>query len=267
VRAVLVLAIALLTVGLWRPSSIHHGSLVVAVPVATGWVVCGDTRKTSTVFAATEDETKVFALGPGVLAGATGLRRVIEQGTTVFDVAERVLAFARSRPFDGRDDYIEVLGKTLGDDFIRAVPTRTWPEIEALEAKSPSVFSVALFWVTRDGLPRWADARFHLKGGPRYATRSTRESLATRNELRPVVLGNLAVVDELQHGRLPAFDTLRRDAELRRFLMPPYAWRTQHAADAERFGRRLVETTSTRLTELQPGPSDVGPTADCLTAS
>ena len=79
----------------------NHGSLVVAMPVASGWVVCGDKRKMSNLVDPTEDEVKVFALGPGVVAAATGLRRVIE-GETLFDVVERVQAFARTRPFDMR---------------------------------------------------------------------------------------------------------------------------------------------------------------------
>src|SRR4249920_850496 len=82
----------------WHAVGIEHGSLVVAMPVASGWVVCGDTRKNSTLFEATDDEVKVFELGKGVVAGATGLRRV-KEGATLFDVADRVQAFVRTRAF------------------------------------------------------------------------------------------------------------------------------------------------------------------------
>ena len=139
------------------------------------------------------------------MAAATGLRRVIE-GATLFDVVERVQTFARTRPFDGRDDYAEALAKALGADFARMVPRRVWPQVEEQERKARSAFTVALFWVTKAGLPRWADVNFHLVGGPRYASRSHRDVPATSNKLRPVILGNLALVDELQHGssrRLP----------------------------------------------------------------
>jgi hypothetical protein len=245
---------------------IDHGSLVIAMPVGSGWVVCGDKRKTSNLVEPTEDEVKVFALAPGVVAGATGLRRVIE-GDTLFDVVERVQAFARTRPFDGRDDYAEALAKALGADFSRLVPERIWPQVEKQEREARSAFTVALFWVTKAGLPRWADVNFHLVAGPRYTSRSTNDVLATSNKLRPVIIGNFAVIDELQYGAQPAFAEARRDSEMRRFLMTPYLWRERTAAEAERFGRRLIEFTSTRLGELQRRPSDVGPTADCLRVS
>ena len=74
-------------------TAIEHGSLVIAMPVASGWMVCGDKRKMSNLVAPTEDEVKVFALGPGVVAAATGLRRVLE-GETMFDGVERTQAFA-----------------------------------------------------------------------------------------------------------------------------------------------------------------------------
>ena len=241
----------------------HRGSLVIAMPVSSGWVVCGDKRKMSNLVGPTEDEVKVFRLGPGVVAGATGLRRVIEGGT-LFDVVERVQAFARVRPFDGRDDYAEALAKALGADFSRLVPARIWPQVEAQERAARSAFTVALFWVTPSGLPRWADVNFHLVGGPRYASRSTNDSLAITNKLRPVIIGNPAVIEELQHGSQPSFGDVRRDADVRRFLIAPYMWRDRKATEAERFGRRLIELTSARLGELQQTPPDVGPTADCL---
>jgi len=244
-------------------ASIEHGSLVVALPVASGWVVCGDKRKMSNLVEPTEDEVKVFALGSGVVAAATGLRRVIE-GETLFDVVERAQAFARTRPFDARDDYAEALAKALGSDFGRLVPERIWPQVETQERAARSAFSVALFWATPAGLPRWADVNFHLVAGPRYTARTTNDSLATTNKLRPVILGNLVLIDELQHGYQPAFSDARRDAEIRRFLIAPYMWRERMAPEAERFGRRIIEITSARLGELQKTPVDVGPSADCL---
>jgi hypothetical protein len=258
-----VIAIVLST---WVTASlvdIQHGSPVIAMPVTTGWVVCGDKRKMSNLVDPTEDEVKVFALGQGAIAAATGLRRVIE-GETLFDVVERVQAFARTRPFDGRDDYAEALAKALGADFARLVPARVWPQVEAQERQARSAFTVALFWTTAAGLPRWADLNFHLVAGPRYTARTTNDVLATTNKLRPVVLGNLVLVDELQHGFQPTFAEARRDPEVRRFLVSPYAWRERNTMEAERFGRRLIELTSARLGELQRKPSDVGPTADCL---
>jgi len=245
------------------PASIEHGSLVIALPVAPGWVVCGDKRKMSNLVDPTEDEVKVFELAPGVVAAATGLRRVIE-GETLFDVVERVKAFARTRPFDGRDDYAEALAKALGADFARLVPERVWPQVEQQERAARSAFTVALFWVTKAGLPRWADVNYHLVAGPRYTSRSTNDVLATSNKLRPVILGNLVLIDELQHGVQPAFGEARRDPEIRRFLISPYAWRERMVGEAERFGRRIIELTSARLGELQKKPSDVGPSADCL---
>ena len=258
-------AIAIVLATCWAASlvEIQHGSLVIAMPVASGWVVCGDKRKMSTLVDPTEDEVKVFQLGPGVVAGATGLRRVIE-GETLFDVVERVKAFARTRPFDRRDDYAEALAKALGADFARLVPERIWPQVQSQEREARSAFTVALFWVTSTGLPRWADVNFHLVAGPRYTSRSTNDTLATTNKLRPVILGDLVLIDELQHGSQPAFGEARRDPQVRRFLIAPYLWKERTATEAETFGRRIIEVTSARLGELQKKPTDVGPTADCL---
>jgi hypothetical protein len=262
IAVVVVTLVVLALAAGWR-TRLEHGSLVIAMPVASGWVVCGDKRKMSNLVEPTEDEVKVFMLGPGVVAAATGLRRVIE-GETLFDVVERVQAFAHTRPFDGRDDYAEALAKAIGADFTRLVPERVWPQVVEQERKARSAFTVALFWVTKAGLPRWADVNFHLVAGPRYTSRSTNDVAATSNKLRPVILGNLVLVDELQHGSLPAFADARRDPDTRRFLIAPYLWREQAAAAAEPFGRRLIQLTSARLGELQRTPSDVGPSADCL---
>jgi len=245
------------------PVQVEHGSLIIGVPVVSGWVVCGDTRKNSSLVAATDDEVKVFSLPGGIVAGATGLRRVIE-GDVLFDVADGVSAFVRTRPFDGQDDYIEALARFLSDEFVRTVPQRIWPSILSSADRGPSVFTVMLFWVTDEGLPRWADLNFHLRGGPRYATRTTWDVLATSNALRPVVIGNLAVVDELQHGSRPDFDRVRAEAGTRRFLREPYAWRERHADEAEAFGRALILFTSQRLGDLQTRPVDVGPIAQCV---
>ena len=260
--ALLLASLVAWTAVVWPPTGLEHGSLVIAMPVASGWVVCGDKRKNSNLFDSTEDEVKVFALANGVAAGATGLRRVNE-GPTLFDVVESVKTFHRTRPFDGRDDYVEALAAFLSAEFVRTVPPRIWPEIEASVEQAPSVFTVMLFWTSAAGLPRWADVNFHLRGGPRHATRSTWDVLATSNKLRPVTIGNLAVVDELQHGFGPAFAEARRDPDIRRFLIAPYLWREHAADEAERFGRRLIELTNARLPELQ-SKADVGPVADCL---
>ena len=264
-RLVVVMLFVLALVGCSR-TRLDHGSLVIAMPVASGWVVCGDKRKTSNLVDPTEDEVKVFQLGPGVVAGATGLRRVIE-GETLFDVVERVKAFAATRPFDGRDDYAEALAKALGADFARLVPERIWPQVQLQEREAHSAFTVAIFWVTKAGLPRWADVNFHLVAGPRYTSRSSNDTLATTNKLRPVILGNLALIDELQHGSQLAFGEARRASDVRRFLIAPYLWRERTATEAETFGRHIIQLTSGRLGELQKKPSDVGPTADCLRAA
>jgi len=264
-RLVVVMFFVLALVACSR-ARLDHGSLVIAMPVASGWVVCGDKRKMSNLVDPTEDEVKVFQLGPGVVAGATGLRRVIE-GDTLFDVVEQVKAFARTRPFDGRDDYAEALAKALGSDFARLVPTRIWPEVQQQEREAHSAFTVALFWATNAGLPRWADVNIHLIAGPRYTSRSTNDTLATTNKLRPVILGNLTLIDELQHGSQLAFGEVRRDPAVRRFLIAPYLWRERTAPEAETFGRHIIQLTSGRLGELQKRPSDVGPTADCLRAT
>ena len=263
---ILIASLLALAAGAWHPLAIEHGSLVIAMPVASGWVVCGDTRKNSTLYEASDDEVKVFALGKGVVAGATGLRRV-KEGATLFDVADSVNAFVRTRAFDGRDDYIEALAKFVSAEFVRTVPARIWPAIGTAAEAAPSVFTVALFWTTGTGLPRWADLNFHVRGGPRYATRTTWDVLATSNKLRPVTIGNLALIDELQHGSQPAFGEARRDADVQRFLIAPYLWRDRTATEAETFGRHIIQLTSGRLGELVKRPSDVGPTADCLRAS
>ena len=88
--------------------------------------------------------------------------------------------------------------------------------------------------------------------------------LATSNKLRPVTIGNLTLVDELQHGFRPAFAEARRERDIRRFLIAPYLWRERTADEAERFGRRLIELTNARLPELQSKPRMSGPVAECL---
>ena len=233
------------------------------MPVATGWVVCGDKRRTNSLFAGSDDEVKVFELTRNVVAAMTGLRRVNENNSTYFDVAESVKAFERANRFDGRPEFADALAKALGDAFVASVPRRIWPQVEQLEVTGPAAFTVMLFWIDAAGLPHWAETRFHLKGGPRYTSRSTRERAALTNGLRTLAIGNLAVIQELQHGGLPSFADARRDPDIRSFLIARYTWRERTADDAERFGRRIIEFTSERLPELDKKESNVGSKADC----
>ena len=63
--ALLLASLVAWTAVVWPPTGLEHGSLVIAMPVASGWVVCGDKRKNSKLFDSTEDEVKVFALANG----------------------------------------------------------------------------------------------------------------------------------------------------------------------------------------------------------
>jgi len=244
----------------------EHGSLVVAAPTRTGWVVCADKRVTSPSRGIRDDDTKVHAIAPSAILAATGTLRFTEESddtiVTRFSASDSVRRFVSDHVFTGTAEFLRRLADGVVSDFnayLSSIPRTEWPGFD--ESRDSTLFQLPLFWNTRDGTPQMALLRLPSRQQPDMEIVISKPD----DQLRPAAFGNLRVWLEIVRGRRKEFDDLRRDAEIRRFVLSAYDRHTVRPAEAEAFARRLILLTHQRLPLLQGGTPDVGPTADCLT--
>lgn len=251
--------------GVGAQANRERGSLIVGVPVQSGWVVCGDKRVISPIRGVRDDETKVFQIRRSLVFGVTGLQRMIElvdgEIITRFSVADVVRKYLSTRPFAGTQGDV----RGLGDELVSAFETylaQTPPDGRPPSGDADSSgFSVAVFWVDKSG-PIGATLRLP------FRQRLTIEVSHSRGAIdggpRPVGFGNTRVWLELERGKRQAFAQARADATIGALLSPDSGYVTTSRRDAERFARRMIATTSEMNPLLGVTPSDVGPTMDCF---
>lgn len=243
----------------------EHGSLIVGVPVQSGWVVCGDKRVISPIGGVRDDQTKVFQVRRGLVFGVTGLQRMVElldgEVITSFSVADVVRQHMATRPFTGTQDDLRALGDELATAFqayLARAPTDALPRFEDSDT---SVFSVAVFWVDRSSP---TVAMLHVRLRQTATVDISRSHVGIGGGTRSVGMGNTRVWLELERGKRKEFGKARADASVQALLNPDLDYVKTSRRDAERYARRMIAVTSDMNPLLGPAPSDVGPTADCL---
>ena len=255
----------LATLGSLASTTSEHGSLIVGVPVQSGWVVCGDKRVISPIRGVHDDQTKVFQVRPGLIFGVTGFQRMVElvegEVITRFSVADVVTQHLSTRPFTGTQDDLQALGNELVSalqTFLARTHTDGLPE---LEESDTSGFSIAVFWVEKSSP---TVAMWRLRFQPVIAVDISKSRISIGGGPRSVGMGNTRVWLELERGTRKEFGKVRTDPSIQAFLSPDSDYVTTSRRDAERFARRMIAVTSEMNPLLGLVPSDVGPTVDCL---
>lgn len=243
----------------------EHGSLIVGVPVQSGWVVCGDKRVISRIRGVGDDQTKVFQVRPGLVFGVTGLQRMVElvdgEVITSFSVAGVVRQHLATRPFTGTQDDLQALGDELASALQAYLARAPTDGLSGLDDAGTSGFSVAVFWVDRSSP---TVAMLHVRLHPTPKVDISRSHVGIGGGARSVGMGNTRVWLELERGTRKDFGRARADSLIRALLNPDLDYVTTSRRDAERLARRMIAVTSEMNPLLGLAPSDVGPTADCL---
>ena len=243
----------------------ERGSLIVGVPVQSGWVVCGDKRVISPIRGVRDDQTKVFQVRPGLVFGVTGFQRMVElvegEVITRLSVADVVKQHLATRLFTGTQHDLQA----LGDELLSAFQTYPLPAptdgLPGLDDSDTAGVSLALFWVDKSS-PNVAMLR--LRFHPMAKVDISRSQVGIGGGLRSVGLGNTRVWLEMERGKRKEFGRARADTSIQAFLNPDSDYVTTSRRDAERFARRMIAVTSEMNPLLGVAPSDVGPTVDCL---
>ena len=244
----------------------EHGSLVVGVPVRSGWVVCSDKRIVSPIRGVRDDETKIVQLRPGLVFGVTGLQRVVEsvdgQIVVRFSVADVVRAHLDTHAFAGTSDDLRALGDALVAAISEYAARAPGAGLPAADDPDGAGVSVAVFWVDRSR-PNVAMLRVSARQ-PFSAEISMSSAQTGGPPPRPVGMGNTAVWLEVERGKRPEFADARYELAQRGPLHFEAVYQSTSRGEAERFARRMIATTSEMNPVLGLTPSNVGPTADCL---
>jgi len=243
------------------------GTLILAIPVREGLVLCGDRLITDNNGVRVAEETKIRPLGTSgafVLTGTVGLDLSTTPRTVLFDANELTEKYLKGRDLGSVDwdDYRRVLSHAF-QNALERVPFDQWP---ASRWGTESLFQVLVFYV---------DPQHHLQG--RYIRLEYLKQQPPKIELSfrvmvkeqfdralPIPIGNQKVYNELKAGHSPDFDEFRRSAIVQRFIKgtEPSAQATSN--DAITFSRIIIEATSSEA-KLLPGREEpVGPDCDCF---
>src|SRR5215813_3822666 len=108
------------------------GTLILAIPVREGLVLCGDRLITDQTGARVGEETKIKPVGERaafVVSGRVGLDMNTTPRTVLFDAHQLIEQFLKDKDIETVD--WEAYRTTLRDEFLRAlerVPFEQWPE-------------------------------------------------------------------------------------------------------------------------------------------
>jgi hypothetical protein len=243
------------------------GTLILAIPVREGLVLCGDRLISDNAGVRVAEETKIRPIGTKgafVLTGTVGLDLSTTPRTVLFDANELTEKYLKGRDIDkvDWDDYCRVLGDAFKNALER-VPFDQWPPSRR---GTESVFQVLVFYVDaqHDLQGRYVRLEY-LKQQPPQIDLSFQVMVKEQfDRALPIPIGNQKVYKELKAGHSPDFDDLRRSAIVQRFIKGTEPSAQATSDDAIKFSRIIIEATSTEA-KLLPGRAEpVGPDCDCF---
>jgi len=255
-----------------------HGTLIVAVPTRTGWLVCADKRTYDRVRGDKDDVTKLLGIGSAIF-GSTGnadfygllTDRITGResaGAILFSAEDVVNRFAATNAFSDTSSFWTGLMHELTtefESFLRRIPSTWWPESGA--PPDSALFQLPFFWVDSGSVPHGTLLRFHYKRQSPFSIEIRKHDLQAEkitDNIKVIAFGNIAVYEEIMNGKDKRFDDLRQDKEIRRLFFDKPARTTVTETEAEAFGRRFIVLTSERTHLIENTTFHVGPTADCV---
>ncbi|MBI4258865.1 MAG: hypothetical protein HY619_07905 [Thaumarchaeota archaeon] len=256
------------------------GTLVVALATEDGLVVCADKRTYDYMRGDLDNAVKIRKLGPAALLSSTGSPTFYDIVTNrlsgqqslrlAFDADAVAAEYFVTHEFNNSEPFWKGLAGRLVSAFqayVGARPFAYWPETG--NPPDNALFQLAIFFLDDSKHLQATFVRFgYIKVSPPSITVSAIHELPTTFErVKPMVLGNLAVWEELKLGDDKRFNDIRSEAQLMRFVRDKPAVNTVTTNAALTFAHRLITVTSQRTHLLENTTFHVGPTTDCALLS
>jgi hypothetical protein len=253
----------------------EHGTLVVAVATNRGLVVCADKRTYDRVRGDLDSKRKIIQVPPSTIVTATGnptFYDILRDGSLrlAFSAEEVTRQYFLKEGFREDDEFWRNLAYALNSEFERylnARPFRLWPE--TVDSDDNALFVIGVFHVDKATGPRALYIRFSYKKSmpPIITIRRFREPLASFSSVKPIMLGNLAVYQEIVSGVDKRFADMRSDKLLAHFLKAQPHVKTVTVNSGLAFARKFIKLTSERTGWIENTDFHVGPTTDCALLS
>jgi len=232
-----------------------QGTLVVAIPVATGMVACADKRLYNIdARTYTDDFVKIRKAGPNALFAATHTVGLFDPKTKVtsFDAFKVVQDYVDKTPYRNDKEFwdglkVSILQRMLV--YLSAQPYANWPETDT--ANRGLLFNL-IFYAMSNGKPysQTVKVLYEKKKTPVVTVMPPVAELITS----PVLAGKGR--DVLKY--LDRTPTVAKDPAILRFDERTFSVTTTSTLDATEFARRLFLLTSTVVPQAH-----VSPTFDC----
>jgi hypothetical protein len=246
------LIILFLTAGLTAQTQRIGGTLVVAVPVQDGLVVCSDKRlynETTKTF--TDDYVKIHKVNQNALFVATHTTGFLDASTgkmafDIFDITDR---FVSKNPFKPGAAYWDGLKKEIRDQLLAYLTQRKYAEWPATDAANNRLLVNLVFYAIEGQNARSYSMSVFYEKAPTpviFIPNVTTEAVRT-----PKLLGKGKDV----MGLLARTPSLSSDPSLLRFDQFSFAPAKTTSADAVDFARKLFLLTNTGLPQAQVSKS------------
>jgi hypothetical protein len=213
-----------------QPVISSHGTLIVAVPTSTGWLVCADKRTYDRVRGDRDDVTKLLVIGSAIF-GSTGTSSFYELrmdritgresiGARLFSAEDVVRRFAATHAFTDTSRFWTGLAHELGTEFenyLRSLPNTWWPE--SGNPPDSALFQLPFFWVDSGSVPHGTVWRFNYRRqNPPFIEIRKHDLPADEitNNVKAQVFGNIAVYEEITNGQDKRFGDCLRSASFAR---------------------------------------------------
>jgi len=246
------------------------GTLILAIPVREGLVLCGDRWITDQTGARVGEETKIKPVGERaafVISGRVGLDLNTNPPTVLFDAHQLTEQYLKDKDVETADweEYQATLRAAL-QRALEKLPFAQWPESRW---GSQSFLQVLIFYIDSQHQLQGVYVRLqYLRQQPPMIDVSLKRMVREQfTRALPIPIGNQRVYRELESGHAPAFDDLRRSGIIQRFIRGTLPVDGATSSEAISFARMVIRATSTRA-RLLAGPYEpVGPDCDCFVLS
>lgn len=281
----LIVAVALLTLfplsstgqTMQEPEQLNvSGTLIVGLATKEGLLICADKRTYDPLRGALDTEVKIVELTPTAVFAWTGIPvfyeilsdRTPDQPSlrVAFSAVDVVKGYFLNNRFSNTNDFWRGLSLALKEQFekfLYAWPFTSWPETG--NPPDNALFQLAFFYTDSANVPGAVLIRLCYEKSipPSISTSKSEIQRSSFTEVRPIILGDTAVYDEVLSGKDKRFDDIRHDKLMSRFLTDRPPIQTVSVNAALDFARKFIKTTSERAHLIESTPFHVGPTTDC----
>jgi hypothetical protein len=241
-----------------------HGTLIIPISTAEGFVICADKRLSASNGHHVDTDTKILSLGSNAAFSINGdCKWVSAMGEVMFDAEAIVRGYFDGKSITNITDHLAV-GDALIKSFRGYLARRQYSEWPATSSDQ-SLFQVPIFYFDTNSQMTAAVLEF------KYTKRMPPELNVTGTNWSPKVwnvahwepMGDLAVVREIIGGRDNRFDDIRQDSTFKLLMSNSTSVRQLSAQTAAAFGRRVIRLTNERASIVVGSRGLVSADSDC----